>query len=152
MKTSELIKLLHFIKRRHHMAKYAYPAVFTPAENGQYSVNFPDLESCYTCGDTLEDSIMMAEDVLAYTLFDYERAGASIPSPSDLSSFSLEEKEFVNYVACDTLAYRKRHNNQAVKKTLTIPEWLNEEAIALGINFSQVLQEALLIKIKESRT
>ena len=131
------------------MAKYAYPAVFTPEENGQYSVNFPDFESCYTCGDSLEDSIMMAEDVLAYVLFDYERTKKTIPAPSDLSSFQLSEKEFVNYIACDTLTYRKRHNNQAVKKTLTIPEWLNEEAIALGINFSQVLQEALLAKIQQ---
>ena len=46
-------------------------------------------------------------------------------------------------VSCDTMAYRKRYNNKAVKKTLTIPEWLNEEATALGINFSQVLQDAL---------
>ena len=52
-----------------------------------------------------------------------------------------------NDIACDTIEYAKMHNHKAVKKTLTIPEWLNEEATALGINFSQVLQEALIQKI-----
>ena len=51
------------------MARYAYPAVFTPEENGQFSVNFPDLESCYTCGDDMKDALIMAEDVLAFTLY-----------------------------------------------------------------------------------
>lgn len=54
----------------------------------------------------------------------------------------------INYIVCDTMEYRKRHNNRAVKKTLTLPEWLNEEAMAIGINFSQVLQEALIQKIQ----
>ncbi|MBO5030641.1 MAG: type II toxin-antitoxin system HicB family antitoxin [Lachnospiraceae bacterium] len=130
------------------MNKYSYPAVFTPEKNGAYSVIFPDLESCYTCGDDLTDAIMMAEDVLAYTLYDYERESKDIPVPSPINSISTSGDEFVSYVACDTLEYRKMHNSKAVKKTLTIPEWLNEEATALGINFSQVLQEALLSKIQ----
>lgn len=134
------------------MARYAYPAIFTLEKNGQYSINFPDLESCYTCGNTLEDGLIMAEDVLAYVLYDYERNKKAIPTPSSPSELKLEEKEFANYVACDTLAYRKRHNSQAVKKTLSIPGWLNEEAMERGINFSQVLQEALLLKIQGSRT
>lgn len=130
------------------MNKYSYPAIFTPEENGAFSVIFPDLESCYTCGDDLTDAIMMAEDVLAYTLYDYERENKDIPIPSPINSISISGSEFVSYVACDTLEYRKMHNNKAVKKTLTIPEWLNEEATARSINFSQVLQEALLSKIQ----
>ncbi len=55
--------------------KYVYPAVFTPEDNGQFSVNFPDLESCYTCGDDLGDALYMAEDVLAMTLVSYEDKG-----------------------------------------------------------------------------
>lgn len=129
------------------MNKYSYPAVFTPEENGAYSIIFPDLENCYTCGDNLTDGIIMAEDVLAYTLYDYEREGKEIPAPSSAASISIKEGEFVNFIACDTLAYRKRFSNTAVKKTLTIPEWLNEEGIAMGINFSQVLQEALMQKL-----
>lgn len=133
------------------MAKYVYPAVFTPEENGAYSVNFPDLDGCYTCGDNLQDAIMMAEDVLAFYLYDEEAAGKAIPKASPAAGISLEADEFVNYVACDTLAYAKMHSNKAVKKTLTIPEWLNDAATNAGINFSQVLQEALMSRVVEAR-
>ena len=85
----------------------------------------------------------MAEDVLAFTLYDYEKENREIPVPSDPSAFQLEEGEFTNFIACNTLEYRKLNNNTAVKKTLTIPEWLNEVATEAGINFSQVLQKAL---------
>ncbi len=128
------------------MAKYAYPAIFTLEEKG-YSIVFPDLEGCYTCGDTLEDGLDMARDALALVLYSYEKDGREIPAPSKLNSLLVEENEFVNYVACDTMKYRKMYNNKAIKKTLTIPEWMNEEATAVGINFSQVLQEALLQKL-----
>lgn len=50
------------------MAKYAYPAVFSPEEGGGFSVNFPDLESCYTCGDDMVDALTMAEDVLTLVI------------------------------------------------------------------------------------
>ena len=130
------------------MAKYAYPAIFTPEENGTYSIDFPDLEGCYTCGDSIEDGLEMAEDALALVLYGYEKDGREIPAPSVPSALALSGNEFVNYVACDTMAYRKMYNNKAVKKTLTIPEWLNEAASAMGLNFSQVLQEALLQKVQ----
>ena len=128
------------------MARYSYPAIFTPEESGGYSVNFPDLEGCYTEGDDRTDAIYMAEDVLALVLYGYEKDGRAIPQPSQ--SFDLKDGEFMNYIACDTMEYRKMYNNKAVKKTLTIPEWLNEEATAIGVNFSQVLQEALMAKVQ----
>ena len=83
----------------------------------------------------------MAEDVLAFTLYDYEKEGKAIPEPSN--SFDLKDGDFVNYIRCDTEEYHRRNNNRAVKKTLSIPEWLNEKAVAEGLNFSQVLQNAL---------
>lgn len=133
--------------------KYAYPAIFTPEENGAFSVNFPDLEGCYTCGDTLEDALEMAEDALALTLYGYEIDKRSIPVPSVLSTLTpdLGKNDFINYIACDTLAYRKMYNNKSVKKTLTIPEWLNEAAISMDINFSQVLQDALIDLVQKQR-
>ena len=87
--------------------KYVYPAVFTPEENGQISVNFPDLESCYTCGDDLVDALDMAEDVLAMTLVSYENNSTPIPTPS--KKLSLEDGEFQNFIACDTDGYRKQN-------------------------------------------
>lgn len=86
--------------------KYIYPAVFTPEDNGQFSVNFPDLESCYTCGDNLGDALYMAEDVLAMTLVSYEDKGMTIPAPSE--KLALEDNEFQNFIACDTEIYRNK--------------------------------------------
>lgn len=130
------------------MAKYAYPAIFTLENDGTYSILFPDLEGCYTCGDTLEDGLEAAEDALALILYEYEKDARPIPGPSPLHSFTLKENEFVNYIACDTMEYRKMFCSKSVKKTLSIPEWLNEAAISMGLNFSQVLQEALLQKVQ----
>lgn len=127
--------------------RYIYPAVFTKEDVG-YSVIFPDLEGCYTCGDDLKDALYMAEDVLAFTLFDYEKSNKAIPAPSNREDLRTEADEFVNYVACDTIEYQKRNNSKAVKKTLSIPEWLNEIAVARGVNFSQVLQDALKESLK----
>ena len=129
------------------MAKYSYPAIFTPAEEGGYTVNFPELEGCFTEGDDLTEAIYMAEDALALVLYGYETDGRIIPVPSVPSSIPLSKNEFVNFIACDTMEYRKMYNSKAIKKTLTIPEWLNESATALGVNFSQVLQDALMDKL-----
>ena len=131
------------------MAKYVYPAIFTSESDGSFSINFPDLEGCFTCGDTLEDGLEMARDALALVLYGYEKENREIPAPSTLTSFTLEQNEFVNYVVCDTIVYRKKHSNRAVKKTLTIPEWLNEAAMAMELNFSQILQEALILKLQK---
>lgn len=125
------------------MKKYVYPAVFTQEDNGMYSVEFRDLESCYTCGDDINDAVLNAQDVLSMTLYRYEREGKSIPEPSNMIDVKVEDKSFVSYIVGDIETYRRMHNNKAVKKTLTIPEWMNEAAIAQNINFSQVLQDAL---------
>ncbi len=129
------------------MAKYVYPAIFEAEKNGGYSIFFPDLEGCYTCGDDLKDGMKMAEDVLAFTLYDYEKEKRDIPVPSDITALSPEREGFVTYITCDTILYQKMNNNKAVKNTLTIPEWLNEAAIAAGVNFSQILQDALKAKL-----
>ena len=125
------------------MAKYIYPAIFTPEVNGQFSICFPDIENCFTCGDNLEDGIRMAEDVLSLTLTQLEDKGHKIPNASAINDLTTENGAFATYISCDTTAYRRLMNNMAVKKTLTIPSWLYESAMAAGLNFSQVLQDAL---------
>lgn len=124
-------------------AKYAFPCVMTPEKDGGYSVDFPDVPQCYTCADDLPRALEMAQDVLCLRLYDMEEAGQPIPAPSDHRTIKLEGDDFVSVVACDTMDYRKRHNSRAVKKTLTIPEWLNVAAEKSGVNFSAVLQDAL---------
>lgn len=126
------------------MAKYVYPAVFTEEAEGGYSVNFPDIPSCYTSGETLAEAFEMANDVLCLRLYDIEEQGEHIPEPSRISDVKTDENEFVSMVACDTIEYRKFYDNKAVKKTLTIPNWLNIMSEKEGINFSAVLQKALM--------
>jgi len=125
------------------MAKYVYPAIFTKEDNGQYSVNFPDFESCYTGGDNLQEAFEMANDVLCLTLYDKEKAGEAVPTLSDPKTIVVQENTFVSLVACDTLEYQKFYDNKAVKKTLTIPSWLNTRAERANAPFSQILQQGL---------
>lgn len=124
------------------MSKYAYPAIFTKEESG-YSVVFPDVSGCATCGDTLPEAVKMAEDALCLMLYDREEEGEQVPAPSDIRSLQSQTGEIVSLVCCDTLEYRKKYDSKAVKKTLTIPAWLNTLAEKQGINFSTVLQNAL---------
>lgn len=128
------------------MAKYLYPAVFTPEDAG-YSVNFPDLKNCFTSGATLEEAMDMANDVLCLTLYDLEQEDAAIPTASAVNAVPHTGSEFVSLVGCDTIAYRKFFDNKAVKKTLSIPSWLNDMAERADINFSGTLQEALKAKL-----
>ena len=124
------------------MGRYVYPAVFTEEDDG-FNVEFPDVDGCYTCGDNLADAIGMAEDALALMLMHLEKEHGLIPKASELKDIEAAGSSFVSYIACDTLEYEKRISNRAVKKTLSIPEWLNEAAMAAGVNFSQTLQDAL---------
>lgn len=132
------------IERRYFMAKYIYPAIFTQENNNGYSVHFPDLESCYTQGDDLQDAMEMAQDILCLTLYNLEKDNKDIPAPSTPTEISVCENSFISLIIADTLEYRKFYDNKAVKKTLTIPNWLNELAIQNNINFSNVLQNALM--------
>lgn len=125
------------------MAKYVYPAVFVPEEEGGYSIYFPDLDNCFTQAETLEDGIKMASDALCLTLYDMEENNQSIPKASSIRDIKTNGDEFTTLISCDTIEYRKFFNSKAVKKTLTIPAWLNSMAEREEINFSAVLQKAL---------
>lgn len=125
------------------MAKYIYPAVFHPEKEGGFSIEFPDIDGCFTCGDDLADGMEMASDALPLMLVQLEDEKAEIPAPSAINDLKIEEGDFATLIPCDTTVYRRLMNNAAVKKTLTIPAWLNQTATSAGINFSQVLQDAL---------
>ena len=125
------------------MAKYVYPAVFHPnQDDGSITVTVPSLPGCITEGKDLADAIYMAGDAVSMWLWaaedqQLEEIPAREPPPA------VETPEFVNYVYADTDAYRRKHDNRAVKKTLSIPSWLNDQAMQAGVNFSQILQDAL---------
>ena len=136
-----------------------YPACFFHENDGGYSVIFPDLNWLATQGDTFEEAMEMAIECLAGYLHTCQIDGEKFPVPSKLSDIDPEAiaKELdpdsqtceavVNMVSVDVAAYAKQHFEKSVRKTLTIPSWLNSAALDHGINFSQVLQEALIGKI-----
>ena len=129
-----------------------YPACFFKENNG-YSVIFPDLNYLATCGETLDEAMEMAMDVLAGYIYTAKIESEEIPAPSDITNISADdiaheleiepESSFVNMVTVDVAEYAKAHFEKPVKKTLTIPAWLNNMAKNKGINFSAVLQDAL---------
>ncbi len=135
----------------------AFPACFFKEEQG-YSVVFPDLNYLATCGGTLEEALTMAVDCLAGYIFWCQKDGESVPAASPIEDVCLAEvaKElggeaegaFVNMVTVDVNEYAKLHFERSVKKTLTIPAWLNTMALKQRINFSQVLQDALKEKLR----
>ena len=94
-----------------------------------------------------EQAYEMAVDALGLCITDRMNSKEVLPSPSSPENLTVDDG-FLMVIEFDLLSYKKRTNSKAVKKTLTIPEWLNEEATALGVNFSQVLQEALIAKIE----
>lgn len=132
------------------MEKLFYPALFHKAEEGGFWISFPDFPECFTEGDDMKQAYEMAVEALGLALVNRKEEKEVIPEPSDLDKIQ-DEDGTIAIIEFDMLEYQRKHNSKAVKKTLSIPEWLNEEAVAMGVNFSQVLQEALLSKLNISR-
>lgn len=128
---------------------YIYPAVFYPEEDGRYSVIFPDLNDLATYGDTLADAFAMAQEACGQYLFTSLRGGEHLPSPSSLDDVQKEDAHaLVNMICVNLDAYARAYDDKAVKKTLSIPAWLNTACENLGINFSKVLKDALIAKLQ----
>ncbi len=127
--------------------KYVYPAVFEKAEEGGYNVSVPDIKGCYTCADTLAEAIEMAEDCIEMMLVTIEDEKKPVPEASGLKEIEAKTDAVVSLVRADTDEWRRQFSTRSVKKTLTIPMWLNAKAEDNNINFSQTLQEALCRKL-----
>jgi predicted RNase H-like HicB family nuclease len=123
--------------------KYVYMAIFQQEDEGAFTVRFPDLPGCVTFGNGLPDAISMAEDALCLWLYDHEADGKPVPPPSPPRAITTCDDDFVSAISVDTDFYRRFYENSAVKKTLTIPAWLNQQAEEAHINFSQILQNGL---------
>ena len=131
------------------MKKLFYPALFHKAKEGGFWITFPDYPDCMTQGENIQNAYEMAWDALGLAVVSRLESQESLPTPTEPYAISLDPDTFCVIVAFDLIAYQKRHNSKAVKKTLSIPEWLNEAATDMNINFSQVLQDALLQKINQ---
>lgn len=129
--------------------KLVYPAIFSPLETQEgYCVTFPDLPGCVTQGDSLSDAIDMATDAASGWVLDELEDGKEAPKASRRNSITIEnEGDFVNLIVLDMDAYAEKYGSKAIRKNCTIPSWLNTIAEKNGINFSAVLQAALIEKL-----
>lgn len=121
---------------------YVYPAVFEYDDDG-ISISFPDLPGCLSCAQTDEEALYMAKDVLRGWLLVSEECGDDIAEPTPLQDIAIEKNQHCILVEANLAPHREPFENRAVKKTLTVPAWLNKMAERENINFSQVLQSAL---------
>ncbi|MEN6356031.1 MAG: type II toxin-antitoxin system HicB family antitoxin [Armatimonadota bacterium] len=131
------------MKRNDH---YVYPAVFDYSDDG-ITITFPDLPGCISEADTDFDAMRMARDALGSRLYADLQDGTPIPEPTKLMDVELGSDQRAVLIDVDMELIRRRIKPVYVKKTLTIPEWLNKKASEKGINFSQLLQEALREKL-----
>ena len=123
---------------------YMFPAIVTKFDEDDYNVMFPDFEEIITCGEDLEEAYAMAEDALKLCLFDLYESNKNINDSIKLENIDqLEDNQTLIMVRINLKEVIKEYDNKAVKKTLTIPSWLNKEADKAHINYSHILQEAL---------
>lgn len=125
------------------MERYIYVAIFEK-ENNIYNISFPDLPGCYSYGNTIEEAYSMAKEALELHLYGMEDDGDEIPTPTSAEDIkSNADDSFITLIEAYMPLVRNQMLNKSVKKTLTIPKWLNDLAEEHKINFSQVLQDSL---------
>ena len=126
--------------------KLIYPAIFTPYfDEGGYDVTIPDLPECNAAGDTLEQAIDDAVDQASRWVLSAMERGEDVPPASDYADITTEdEDDFVSLIVLDMGAYSDSHAQKSVRKNITIPAWLNAYGEAKHVNFSRLLQNALL--------
>lgn len=122
--------------------RYFYPAVFTYEPGQEIAVVFPDLDVA-TSGTDEDDALLSARELLGITMQGLEEDGEEIPSPTPLPDVEVQGNERVVLVDVYMPSIRMAQVNRSVSRTVTLPAWLNSAALERGVNFSQVLQDAL---------
>jgi len=116
-----------------------YPAIFT-LEDNQYWVEFIDLEGCFSSGITLSEAMENSKEAMGLFLEDLEE----FPNcTTDIKNIELKDNQIISFISIDLGEHKRKYTNKSVKKTLSIPAWLNTLAEKENVNFSQLLQNAL---------
>jgi predicted RNase H-like HicB family nuclease len=123
--------------------KYIYPAIFEPGAEHGYCITFPDLPGIITSGETIEESLLMAKEALELHIYGMEEDGGILPEPTPPNKINIPEGGFVSLVDVWMPLVRDEMANKSIKKTLTIPKWLNDAAEKKQVNFSQILQAGI---------
>lgn len=123
------------------MAEYVYPAIFHSNEDGSFTITYPDLPGCISEGKNLANAMYMAQTALAQWIEYLTDKKQSLPSPTNLKCLKTTELEFVNLIRADI------KDRRAVKRTVSIPKWMDDMVSEAGLSLSRVLQEALKDKL-----
>ncbi|QQK74639.1 type II toxin-antitoxin system HicB family antitoxin [Salicibibacter cibarius] len=122
--------------------RYIYPAIFQYADDG-ISVSFPDLPGCFSAGVDDEEALSMSKEAMALHLFGMEEDKDKIPEPTPTKQIKVDEGQSIVLIEVLMPPFRYEMWNQAVKKTLTIPKWMDDVAKDHQVNYSRLLQKAL---------
>ncbi|MDR1668760.1 MAG: type II toxin-antitoxin system HicB family antitoxin [Oscillospiraceae bacterium] len=122
--------------------EHVYPAVFCANSDGSYTVTFPDLPGCVSEGKTLANAVSMAQSAVSQWLGYLLDKKQTLPAASNLKSVMAAENEFVSLVRAET------KDRRAVKRTVSIPAWMDTQANAAGLSLSRILQDALTEKLQ----
>ena len=122
--------------------KTTYPVIFTALEEGGYMAYSPDFE-INTQGETLAEAICAARDAISLMGIDMQDEKKELPPSSIISPANLQPNEIVSIVDVDFDAYRRKYDQRTVRRTVSLPSYLNEAADFAGINVSAILREAL---------
>ena len=123
--------------------RYDFPALLHYTRDGRIGITFPDLPGCVSQARSDEEAVSMATEALELHLYGMEQTETPIPKPSRLSDVPTEPEEWTILVTAIMPLVREDMETKAVKKTLTIPAWLNRAAEAAHVNFSALLQRSL---------
>jgi len=117
--------------------EYVYPAIFHKNEDESYTIIYPDLPGCISEGKSLENALYMAQSALAQWIGYLNDKERQIPEASAIKDISVTKDEFANLI-CVGLK-----DKRAVKRTVSIPKWMDDKVVQSGLSLSRVLQEAL---------
>ena len=117
--------------------EYIYPAVFHTNEDGSFTITFPDLPGCVSEGKSLGNALHMAQDALKQYMACMEELGESIPAATRADKIAVGAGEYISLTRAETRDVR------AVRRTVSIPQWMDEQAIQGGLSLSRILQDAL---------
>jgi predicted RNase H-like HicB family nuclease len=117
--------------------EYVYPAIFHCNKDESYTITYPDLPGCISEGKTLGNAMYMAQSALAQWIAYLADKKHKIPGASAVEAVKTSKGEFVNLICAEV------RDARAVKRTVSIPKWMDDKAIQAGLSLSRVLQDAL---------
>ncbi|MCL1819640.1 MAG: type II toxin-antitoxin system HicB family antitoxin [Oscillospiraceae bacterium] len=124
------------------MNNYVYPAIFQPNNDGSYTISYPDLPGCISEGKDLPNAMFMAQDALTQWIAYLTDKRQVVPGASNIKDVKFNNNEFVNLICADV------RDSRAVKRTVSIPKWMDEKVSETGLSLSRVLQDALTQRLQ----